>query len=155
MACPPTIQPTMTQPPTPRAEFLYQADVDIAERRSLGASALGERFIVDILGGSFEGPGLRGRVLPGGADRQLLRPDGVKELCAIYEMETDDGVVLGIDNRVVVDESVQPQRYARSVVRIAAPAGRYEWLNRRLFVGTVQSLRPQRQAVAIRVFLLD
>ncbi|MBL8338993.1 MAG: DUF3237 family protein [Rhodoferax sp.] len=145
----------MNQPAIPRAEFLYQADVDIAERRSLGASALGERFIVDILGGTFEGPGLRGRVLPGGADRQLLRPDGVKELCAIYEMQTDDGTVLSIDNRVVVDEPVQSQRYARSVVRIAAPAGRYEWLNRRLFVGTVDSLRPQRQAVAIRVFLLD
>ncbi|MFO1194830.1 MAG: DUF3237 family protein [Rhodoferax sp.] len=145
----------MTQPTTPRAEFLYQADVDIAERRSLGASALGERFIVDILGGSFEGPGLRGRVLPGGADRQLLRPDGVKELCAIYEMQTDDGTVLSIDNRVIVDESVPSQRYARSVVRIAAPAGRHEWLNRRLFVGTVDSLRPQRQAVAIRVYLLD
>lgn len=138
----------------PETEFVYKAEVEIAERRSLGRSALGERLIVDILGGHFEGPRLRGRVLPGGADRQWLRPDGVKELHALYEMQTDDGAVLTIDNRVVVDESVQPERYARSCVTIRAPAGPYEWLNRRVFVGTVSSLMPARKAVAIRVYLL-
>ena len=141
-----------TSPPV--AEFVYTAEVDIADRRSLGTSALGERLIVEILGGSFEGPRLRGRVLPGGADRQLLRPDGVKELHALYEMQTDDGAVLTIDNRVVVDESVLPERYARSCVTIRAPAGPYEWMNRRLFVGTVASLGPERKAVAIRVYML-
>lgn len=142
-----------TRPPT--AEFVYQAEVDIAERRSLGTSALGERFIVDILGGHFEGPRLRGRVLGGGADRQLLRPDGIKELHALYEMQTDDGAVLTVNNRVIVDESVQPERYARSVLTLHAPAGPYEWLNRRVFVGSVRSLRPARAAVAIRVYLLN
>ncbi len=138
----------------PSTEFVYKAEVDIADRRSLGTSALGERLIVDILGGHFEGPRLRGRVLPGGADRQLLRPDGVKELRALYEMQTDDGAVLTVDNRVVVDESVQPERYARSCLTIRAPAGPYEWLNRRVFVGTVASLAPSRKAVAIRVYML-
>ncbi|MBP6850951.1 MAG: DUF3237 family protein [Rhodoferax sp.] len=138
----------------PSTEFIYKAEVDIADRRSLGTSALGERLIVDILGGHFEGPRLRGRVLPGGADRQLLRPDGVKELHALYEMQTDDGTVLTVDNRVVVDESVQPERYARSCVAIRAPAGPYEWLNRRVFVGTLASLGPSRKAVAIRVYML-
>ena len=58
------------------------------------------------------------------------------------------------DNRVVVDDSVQPERYARSCVTIRAPAGPYEWLNRRVFVGTVASLAPSRKAVAIRVYML-
>ena len=146
---------TMPNTRAPEAQFVYLAEVDIAERRSLGSSALGERFIVDILGGRFEGPGLRGRVLPGGADRQLLRPDGVKELRAVYEMQTDDGAVLTVDNRVVVDESVQPERYARSTLRIHAPAGAHDWLNRRVFVGTLASLKPQRSAVAIRVYVLN
>ena len=67
--------------------WVYTAWVDIGPRRALGAVAAGStRFLVDILGGHFEGPGLRGRVLPGGADRQLLRPDGVRELDALYEM---------------------------------------------------------------------
>jgi hypothetical protein len=134
---------------------VYEARVDIGERRALGNSATGERYMIDILGGDFQGPQLRGRVLPGGADRQLLRPDGIKQLHAVYEMQTDDGAVLTIDNRVVVDESAQPGRYARSVVAITAPAGPHEWLNRRVFVGTLHSLKPARDAVAIRVYLVN
>jgi hypothetical protein len=146
--------PTPTPTP-PELAFVYEARVDIGERRALGGTAVGERFIIDILGGDFEGPLLRGRVLPGGADRQLLRPDGVKQLHAVYEMQTDDGAVLTIDNRVVIDETAAPQRYARSVVAITAPAGPHEWLNRRVFVGTLHSLQPARQAVAIRIYLVN
>ncbi len=140
----------LTSPP--ELQPVYRAEVDIGERRSLGGGALGDRYIVDILGGSFEGPGLRGIVLPGGADRQLHRPDGIKELHAVYEMQVDDGAILTICNRVLIDESVQPRRYARSVVTISAPAGPYDWMNRRIFVGTLESLRPGRQAVAIGVY---
>jgi hypothetical protein len=92
-------------------------------------------------------------VLPGGADRQLLRADGVKELDALYELQLHDGTVLTVRNRVTVDEQVQP-RYARSVVQVTAPAGPWDWLNRRCLVGGLQSLRPQAQAVLVSVFLL-
>ena len=143
---------------TPQAHLAWTAVVDIDERESLGKSAYGERFIVPILGGRFwGGPGhelLSGTVRPGGADRQLLRQDGVKELHAIYEMETEDGTVLSIDNQVLIDESARPSRYAISRIRVSAPEGSHEWLNRRLFVGTVQALRPEREAVLIRAFLM-
>lgn len=143
-----------SRPEPPCAEFAYEAEVDVAPRQNLGASALGERFIVPILGGRFEGPRLRGLVLPGGADRQLLRPDGIKELDALYEMQADDGTVITVHNRVLIDDTVQPARYARSVVRLRAPAGPHEWLNRRVFVGTLQSLQPERAAVRITVYEL-
>ena len=68
----------------------------------LGPSPLGQRFLIDIAGGSFEGPQLKGIVLPGSADRQLLRSDGVKELDALYEMQTDDGAVITVHKRVLV-----------------------------------------------------
>jgi hypothetical protein len=141
------------------ARLVWTAAVDIAPRTGLGPSALGERFIVPILGGVFWGglgfESLRGRIRAGGADRQLLRADGVKELRAEYEMETDDGAVITVDNRVVVDESVQPERYALSHLFVTAPTGPHGWLNRRVFVGTLQSLRPERQAVLVRGWLLD
>ena len=87
----------------PRAEFLYEAIADIGPTIPLGASPLGERRMVNILGGRFAGPGLNGVVLAGGADRQLVRADGVTELDALYEMRTDDGAVLTVNNRVLVD----------------------------------------------------
>jgi Protein of unknown function (DUF3237) len=142
----------------PVATLLWQAAAEIGEREVLGASPLGQRFIVPILGGSFwGGPGhedLHGRLLPGGADRQLLRADGVKELDALYEMQLDDGTVLTVRNRVLVDESRVP-RYARSAVQVIAPAGRWDWLNRRCLVGSLQTLRPQAQAVLVNVFELQ
>lgn len=139
---------------TPTLELAWEAVVDIGPRRDLGTTPLGERFIIDILGGRFEGPRLKGRVLPGGADRQLLRQDGAKLLDALYEMQTDDGHVLTVHNQVVIDEAAPGGRYARSVVRVTAPVGPHEWLNRRVFVGTLQSLKPERDAVRIGVYLV-
>lgn len=142
----------------PQARLVWTAVVDVGPRQSLGPSGHGERFIVPICGGLFVGgPGytlLEGVVCPGGADRQLLRPDGVKELHAVYEMRTTDGHTLTIDNRVIVDESVQPKRYALSRITVAAPQGPHAWLNRRLLVGTLDSLRPARDAVLIRAYVM-
>lgn len=140
----------------PQCQFLYEAVVDIGERQSLGAGPLGERFIIPILGGTFKGTdGMHGIVLPGGADRQLLRPDGVKDLDALYEMKTHDSVVLTVRNRVLIDDNPPAPRYARSVVQITAPAGVYAWLSRRVLVGTLHALMPARQAVRITVYVLD
>ena len=135
----------------PGLRLAYEAVVDIGERQELGGSALGERFMVPILGGHFEGERLRGRVLPGGADRQWLRPDGVKELDALYEMQTDDGCIITVRNRVLIDDHAPAGRYARSVLYLQAAHPHHDWLNRRVFVGTLDSLRPARAAVKIRV----
>ena len=82
----------------PSSVLAWQAVVQVSPRQDLGMSPAGERFIIPIVGGQFagdiDGHVLRGRVLPGGADRQLLRPDGIKELDALYEMQHDDGTVL-------------------------------------------------------------
>ena len=144
--------------PQPTAHLLWTATVDVEDRIDLGATANGHRFMVPITGGSFEagphGEGLSGTVLPGGADRQFLRPDGVKELDAIYEMQIHDGPILSIQNRVIVDEQQSPERYAMSVISVRAPEGKFDWLNRRLIVGTLQTLRPTRRAVVIRAWMV-
>ena len=139
----------------PRTEFVFEAVVDVGANSALGNGPLGERRMVAITGGTFEGPGLRGKVLPsGGMDRQLIRRDGIKILDALYELQTDDGAVLTIRNQVIVDESKNP-RYAFSAVQVTAPDGPYAWLNRVQLVGMhAGSLRPERQAVVIRVFKL-
>jgi Protein of unknown function (DUF3237) len=144
---------------TPQASLVWTAVVDIGAREALGLSGHGRRFMVPIHGGRFWGGPchamLTGTVRPGGADRQLLRHDGVKELHALYELQTDDGAVLTIDNHVLVDEAVQPVRYALSRITVSAPEGPHAWLNRRLLVGTLQALRPARDAVLVRAFLLE
>lgn len=141
-------------PVMPSMSLIWTAVVDVGSRQSLGTTPNGERFIVPILGGEFfdtEGKsGLNGKIVAGGADRQLVTPSGLKHLEAIYEMETDDGTILSIENRVTIDETSQPEPYRLSVIKVIAPKGPFEWLNRRVFLGTLQTAQPERNAVIIR-----
>ena len=132
----------------------WEAAVTVGARHDLGDGPLGRRFMVPITGGIFRGgpdhPDFHGMVLAGGADRQLLRRDGVKELEAIYEMQVHDGAVLQIRNEVIVDRPDSPDRYAVSRIRVAAPNGPWAWLNRRFFLGSLQSGRPDGDFVVVR-----
>jgi hypothetical protein len=149
---PPLVPEIAIAPPS--AEFIWEAIVDIAPTIMMGDSPTGERRMVPITGGSFAGPRLRGRVLPGGADRQLIRKDGVRRLDALYEMQTDDGAVITVHNKVVVAPRDGQPDYRFSTIEVTAPDGPHGWLNRLAFVGTLTSLRPARESVLVRVFAL-
>jgi hypothetical protein len=138
----------------PQLDFIWEAIVDIAPTMMLGDGPTGERRMVPITGGAFAGPRLRGKVLAGGADRQLFRKDGVRRLDALYELQTDDGAVITVRNQVVVAPVNGAPDYRFSTIEVTAPEGPHAWLNRLAFVGTLTSLRPQRQAVLVRVFAL-
>jgi Protein of unknown function (DUF3237) len=71
--------------------------VTVATPQSIGAVPHGTRRTVPITGGDFEGPRLRGSVLPGGsADWLLLRADGVLELDLRATLRTDDGALISM-----------------------------------------------------------
>ncbi len=137
----------------PRGEFVWEALVELAPTLAMGDGPLGERRMVPITGGVFAGPRIRGRVLPGGADRQLVRRDGVRRLEALYEMQAEDGAIITVLNKVVVAPREGAEDYRFSTVEVTAPDGPHAWLNRLAFVGTLHSLRP-RQAVLVRVYSL-
>jgi hypothetical protein len=138
----------------PTTEFVYEAIFDLEPTKEMGAGPLGERRIVPIVGGIFQGPRLKGKVIPtGGADRQLVRKDGVRMLDALYELQTDDGAMLTVHNKVTIAPRPDGTAYAFSKIDITAPEGPYDWINRLVFVGTLHSLRPQPK-VLIRVYAL-
>lgn len=140
---------------TPTLSLAWTAEVLIGEKQDLGGGPLGHRWLVPILGGRVEGPRLRGRVLAGGADRQWLRPDGVREFNALYDLQADDGTVITVHNHVLVDGEHPRTRHARSVVRAQVAAGPHDWVTRRVLVGTLESLRPAQAAVRVTVYVLD
>ena len=130
-----------------------ELDLLLEVRATLGAPIVvgdvpeGARRVVPISGGTFAGARLRGTLLPGGADWQYLRPDGVMIVEAQYLLRTDDGVIIQVNNRGMrhgpeavmrrlgAGESVDPaEYYFRATPRLSAPAGRYEWLNRSIFL---------------------
>ena len=75
--------------PTPGLRPLFHLDADVPEVTAVGATPGGELRLIPITGGKFEGPELRGEVLPGGADWQEVRADGVLEISARYLLRTD------------------------------------------------------------------
>jgi len=78
----------------PTLEFLFELTVQIDRPQRVGEMGRGNRQIIPIPGGSFEGPQLKGKVLPGGADWSVVRPDGVSELDVRLTLETDDGALI-------------------------------------------------------------
>ena len=126
--------------PTPQLEYVMQLRVAIGEAYEVGARPQGNRYVVPITGGTFEGPLLRGTILSGGADYQLRSPDGSHtSLEAIYSIRTDDGVCIHVRNQGIIstakDEHGQDSFYFKAAPRFEAPTDSpYAWLNHALFV---------------------
>jgi hypothetical protein len=121
-------------------------------RVDLGASPLGDRHMIAFNSGVFAGPKIKGIVLPG-ADRQLLRKDGVLMLNALYELKADDGALITVNNRVLISKRPDGSPYAFSALDVIAPEGPHAWLNHLVLVGTLH-VNPPEPKVLIRVFSL-
>jgi len=136
-------------------QLVLEALVYISEAVEVGPSDQGQRQFIPITGGYFVGDGIRGSVVPGGADWQLVRSDGVLELTAIYSIRTHDDAVIIVENRGIGvppgEDNPGEAFYLRSSPQFHAPAGPYEWLNKGVFVGSVTP-HPDGGAVVIRVF---
>ncbi len=145
-------------------EFLMNVAADVGELTSMGGGPLGERRVVAITGGNFAGPGLRGTVVPGGADWQIVRADGVLDIDARYALRTEAGALIRVVSQgyrhgppevlaaLGRGEEVAPQKYFfRTVMRFETGDRGLQWLNRCIAVATAQ--RKARQ-VLLEVYKL-
>ncbi len=136
---------------TIRFEFLMKLAVDVGELVSMGQGPLGERRVVAIDGGTFEGPQLRGEVLRGGADWQIARADGVLDLDARYALREASGAYIRVLSQgyrhgppevlaaLARGEEVEPARYFfRTVMRFETGTPELEWLNKTIAIGTAE-----------------
>jgi hypothetical protein len=141
-----------SEPGELRSRFAFQANVTVDAPQVIGPSAHGLRRIVPIRGGEVTGPLLQGKVVPGGADWQFVRPDGVLQVEAKYTLQASDGTLIMVTNRglrhgppAVIErlargEAVDPSLYYfRTSAELEAPLdSKHAWLNRALFIGVAQ-----------------
>jgi hypothetical protein len=139
------------EPAPPRLEFAFEEIVTLGPAVPAGDTPFGKRNIIPITGGTFEGPGFRGAIVPGGWDWQLTRADGCTEVEADYMIRTDDGVVINVVNVGVLcpPENGRPVP-VRTHPRFEAPIGKYDWLNRAAFIGTLE-MAPVSAGPAVRI----
>ena len=138
---------------------ILRIQADLSDILHLGRTPYGERRVINILGGQVEGPRLKGRILPGGADWQIIRRDGVTDLDARYTIETTAGTRIFVLSRgmrhgppeviarLARGEAVDPSLYYfRTAMRFETADPDAAWLNRILAIGY-----GAREARAVRI----
>ena len=141
---------------------VFTAYVDVGNVLDLGVAAGVYRRVVPILGGTVTGPRLTAEILPGGADWQVVRPNGTLEVVARYTLRASDGTLISVVNkglrrgppevlaRLAAGEAVPASEYyfrASPVFEVAD--GPHGWLAENVFVATGERLARQ---VVIRVY---
>jgi hypothetical protein len=138
----------LAQPP--ELEFAFEVRAQVADPLVVGELPNGTRRIIDILGGTVEGPGISGTILPGGADWQMIRRgDGFTDVDARYTIRTDRGSLIYVSNigirhapaevmeRLNAGETVdQSEIYFRAIPKFETGDPELEWLMRSIFIST-------------------
>jgi len=136
-----TIDDPLAAPPL---RLLADLSVDVGAPLEVGAvPTLGRRRLIPILGGAAHGPHWQGRILPGGADWQIMAQDGALDIHARYTVESDRGALIQIDSkgvrhgppavlaRMAKGEEVDPSLYYfRTVMRFETAHPSADWMNR-------------------------
>jgi hypothetical protein len=130
-----------------RTQALFTLALQVAGSQAVGKAPGGDRRVGLVAGGTFEGPRLKGKVLPGGSDWIIVRPDGCMTLDVRLVLETHDGALIGMTyrglrhgpsavmKRVNRGETVDPSEYYfRTLPWFETASEKYEWLNRILTV---------------------
>ncbi|WP_298273366.1 DUF3237 domain-containing protein [uncultured Bradyrhizobium sp.] len=135
--------------PELQTRYVFTITARIAEVTSAGDIGTGVRRIIPIIGGEVKGEGINGKVLPFGADFQIIRPNELIDLEAKYAFETDDGAVVYVENKGIRfgpvelleklkrGEPVDPKLvYFRTVPKFETGAEKYRWLMEHIFIGS-------------------
>jgi hypothetical protein len=137
-------------PEAPGLEFAFEVRAEVADPLVVGELPNGTRRIIDIIGGTVEGPGISGVIRPGGADWQMIRrEDGFTDIDARYTIETDSGSFVYVTNigirhappdvmaRLNAGETVdQADIYFRAIPKFETGDPDLEWLMRSIFIST-------------------
>jgi len=134
--------------PEPSLTQVYRLEATLGQPLDLGDRPEGRRRVVPLTGGTFSGPQLNGRLLPGAsADWQTVLADGTAIGDIRYMLETDGGELLYVQSRGVRHgsaevlarlgrgEDVHASEYVfRTSTQIETAGADLDWLNKGIFI---------------------
>lgn len=154
-----------TKPHRIDSELVMQINVKLGPLEDMGKGADGHRINYPIIGGSFVGKGMRGSVVPGGADLAVDRNDGVTMIDALYRLKTDDGQIIIIHNAgiwrlneqglakqakgIALEDMLDSDSYCRTVPSFKTQPGKYAWLSDYIFVGSIDYLSDSEVLIGV------
>jgi hypothetical protein len=151
----PAASRTCDHPFAPQLEFAFTVDINLTKPIWVEPSSMGTtRAGIWAAEGTFEGPRIKGRVIPmSGGDYPLVRPNGVIDFDARYFLEADDGTVIYLQSRgyrwaegdamerMARNEPVAPgEYYMRVSPKFDVPEGPHDWLGKHVFIGVAEKL---------------
>jgi hypothetical protein len=120
-------------------EYCFHAYVTIDKGMEIGPVGNGIRNIVPITGGKFDGQ-LKGVVVPGGADWQFIRDDGIMEVEARYTLKTIDHTLIYVVNKGIINPT---KLYARTTPKFEVSDENYSWLCKSLFISKITPMQDE------------
>jgi hypothetical protein len=142
----------MSGVPEPKLDYAFTVRATLSPPVVIGEGPEGLRRFIPITGGTFDGPLLSGKVVPGSGDWQVVRDDGALSVEARYTLEASDGVLIAVNNRGI--RHAEPEIMAKLSRGEPVPASSYyfrtcalfeapvssphAWVNRCLFVATAE-----------------
>jgi len=143
-------KPTMIYLP---ADEIMRLRVQIAAPKVVGPTGQGQLQVIPIIGGTFTGKGLSGTIVPGGADWNTMREDGVSHVFAKYLLQTSDGEYIAIENEGVIDWNSEATIKTRPTFAANA-TGKYRDLNCGVYVGELSITPDIKDSVDIVIYKL-
>ena len=145
------------------AQPIFTIEAELDDIMRFGGTPYGERRVIGIRGGTVSGTRLNGRVLPGGADWQIIRTDGAADIQARYTIESSDGGLIVVNSvglrhgppdvieKLGRGEVVDPSLYYfRTLMRFETAQPSLRWLN------TILALaRGERRASSVRLQVFE
>ncbi|WP_102348453.1 DUF3237 domain-containing protein [Bacillus sp. Marseille-P3661] len=126
----------------------FDVYVKVDQPIEVGSVGSGQRRVIPITGGTFEGELFKGKILPGGADYQIIRPDGVTEALAHYTLQTEDGTNIYVVNRgyrhgpkEIIEKLIKGEQvpadsyYFKTTPTFEVSGDKYSFLNKSIFIG--------------------
>lgn len=144
----------------PSSEYVFSITATIAGAMTVGDTVTGQVRAIPITGGTVEGENFSGVVVPGGADWQRTRKDGVTEIEATYAIQLEGGsgnqTLVKVVNRGLIVFPQQPgnEAYFRTRIMFTAPEGEFDWMNKAVFLCRAGIHPSMENAVLIDVFRL-
>lgn len=131
----------------PELEFVCKIEVKVGKPFDIGNTGSGTRKIIPLLGGTFDGPNMRGIIFEGGADWQMIKENDVADISARYILQTDDGALIYLSNsgirvaskdvlkQLAAGEIVSENAYYfRTVPVFETSSEKYSWLMKSVFI---------------------
>ena len=141
---PPTPSPSpKPPPPTPspspkdiqlRSELLFDLVFERGPATAVGSPG-GNRVVVPVSTGTFEGPKLKGTVIAPSGDAIILRQDGTGVLDLHLLLQTDDGQKILMTCRGIGYPNPDGTLFARLQPLFETGAEKYAWLNKVVAIG--------------------